>query len=671
MNSLHRSIQALRCQFSDFVDRYHEQFFHLETLWISDTNSPTNQNIPYKQAFHKLGQEADLVIFDANNGVDVNALGAICGCIRGGGALILLLPSDDKPFDNSRFYKRLLRILTEHHIFVEPANSAPSISVTTTKKLHSNDTTPRIIATPGQQKTIQAVKKVVFGHRNRPLVITSDRGRGKSTAIGMAINELLHEKTLNIIVCAPAKATVTPLLLSAGKHPNLNYFAVDELLRELPEAGLVVIDEAGAVPVPALSKLLTHYSRLVFSTTLHGYEGNGRGFAVRFHHQLNQLTPQWRAIKLTDPIRWSGGDPLEALINDLLLLDAEPAALESLEDIKADELTYQRLTPEQLLKDESQLRQLFGLLVIAHYQTRPSDLLQMLDAPHLSIHGMFHSKKLIAAAIVSHEGELNSQLAEAVYQGRRRPKGHLVPQIIIAQMGISEASGLKTDRIMRIATHPSCRRKHIAFRLLDAIASTSTADYMSTSFGLSEELLSFWKQSEYSPVYLGLKREASSGYHSAVFLRPLSNRGTDLHNSATATFAMNLPALLGDKLRHYDPWIAYQLLTIAHQTTTSLCQQEIRDIKRFSEGQCSFESAIVALQRWLPTALIDDKQKINNKEAKLLIMRILQHHSWSHCSESLELSGKKLAQQALQKTVSVLASDLLSAELSKDGLTRR
>ena len=672
MSTSIRSAFVLRSEFTAFVEHYQKQLSGFDALWISDISSALIKNTPYKQAFHKLGQETDLVVFDANNAIDVNALGAICGCIRGGGTLILLLPPNDEHFKNSYFYQRLLRILSEHDIPMHSMRNTAALPLplTSNKPPPKNETTV-FTATPDQNLVIEAIKKVVGGHRNRPLVVTSDRGRGKSTALGMAMNELLLERSIKIIICAPAKAMVAPLLACAGQHDNLHYVAADELVSDLPEAGLLVIDEAGAIPVPLLSKLLSHYSRLVFATTLHGYEGNGRGFAIRFHEQLYQLTPQWRAIRLNDPIRWDKNDPLEALINDVLLLDAEPVEPDQSSTITPDKLIYKKLAASELSSEESLLRQLFGLLVIAHYQTRPSDLLQMLDAPPLSIHGMFYNETLISACIVSHEGGLDKELASAIYRGERRPKGHLVPQILLAQMGLMEAASLKTDRIMRIATHPTCQSKKIASQLLVQVASRSGADYLSTSFGLSERLLKFWRRSQFSPAYIGLKREASSGYHSAVLLRPLNKAGKDLQQIAGKSFTKTLLALLGDTLKYYDAGLALQLLSFSEQSNANLCQQEIRDIKRFSKGQCSFASAIAALQHWLPTALIDDKQINNNKEAKLLIMRIIQHHNWPHCCGVLGFPGKQIAQQTLQHTVSALASDLSMTDVSKDGLTRR
>jgi tRNA(Met) cytidine acetyltransferase len=577
-----------------------------------------------------------------------------------------VLPQNDDCYPKSLFYKRLLQILANHKVSIHTADDYPINALNTLfKSKEPASLTSEPLATPDQRHTIDAIKKVVTGHRNRPLVITSNRGRGKSSAIGLAIRELFVDRPIKIIICAPTKAMVAPVMQFAGKQTGLHFVAPDRLAQELPKAGLVIIDEAGAIPVPLLSKLLRHYSRMVFSTTLHGYEGNGRGFAIRFYDQLNTHTPNWRLAELSKPIRWKKDDPLEEFTNDLLLLNAEPSSLVEEAYNVADILTYQKLAASGLANDEALLRQFFGLLVIAHYQTRPSDLIHLLDDPQISIHAIFSGDSLVVAAIISHEGGLSNKLAKEVYNGQRRPKGHLVPQILLSQMGIMEASTLKTDRIMRIATHPLCRRQKLASRLLDEIAEHSTADYLSTSFGLSQDLLPFWCKAGYHPVYLGLKREASSGYHSAVMLHALSNQGLELQSAARQSFARNITTHLGDVLKEYDPELAYQLLVGSEKRTASLFQQEIRDINRFAEGQCGLEPALAALQHWLPGALIHDKHKINKNEAKLLIMRIVQHHSWAHCCEKLGIPGKQVAQQLLQQTVSVLVEQQSEQEFPR------
>ena len=260
MNQSHRSIAALRGNYSSFVNRYHKLLFGQNTLWLTDSESETVETTTFKQAKNKLGHEIDVAVFDLTQTLAVNALGAISGCIKGGGTLFLILPEQDNPHKNSFFYKRLLKVLEKHKVLIHALSDQPLSLLDSISSLEETAASAQPYkATPEQEQAIHAIRKVVSGHRNRPLVLTSNRGRGKSSAIGMAINELLSERSMKIIICAPTKAMIAPLFQFAGKHEGLSFIAADRLARDLPEAGLLIIDEAAAIPVPILSKLITHY----------------------------------------------------------------------------------------------------------------------------------------------------------------------------------------------------------------------------------------------------------------------------------------------------------------------------------------------------------------------------------------------------------------------------
>ena len=77
----------------------------------------------------------------------------------------------------------------------------------------------------------------------------------------------------------------------------------------VPESGVgkmppgILYEEAAAIPVAVLTTLMQQNNRLVFASTVHGYEGSGRGFELRFRERLTLSMPQWRELRLRAPVR--------------------------------------------------------------------------------------------------------------------------------------------------------------------------------------------------------------------------------------------------------------------------------------------------------------------------------------------------------------------------------
>lgn len=96
------------------------------------------------------------------------------------------------------------------------------------------------------------------------------------------------------------------------------------------QAELVAVDEAAAIPLPLVKKLLGPY--LVFlSSTITGYEGTGRSLSLKLVSQLREqqgkagATRKLKELTLDVPIRYGQGDPVERWLYDVLCLDAQIA----------------------------------------------------------------------------------------------------------------------------------------------------------------------------------------------------------------------------------------------------------------------------------------------------------------------------------------------------------
>ncbi|MCF8015434.1 MAG: GNAT family N-acetyltransferase, partial [Chromatiaceae bacterium] len=395
-------------------------------------------------------------------------------------------------------------------------------------------------ATTDQAEAIAAICTLAAGRARRPLVLTADRGRGKSAALGIAAGRLIAQHRLQIIVSAPRRSAVdtlfehahaafkqtntTQALESAAELEHLLRFqAPDTVLATTPTADLLLIDEAAGIPAPLLEPLLMHYRRICFATTVHGYEGSGRGFEIRFRALLDQRTPGWQALRLRTPIRWSQGDSVEQLLNRLLLLDAEPASDAQVADADLTAVQFVLHDRDALAANEPLLRQLFGLLLLGHYQTRPNDLRHLLDGPNLSVASLCVDGLVLATALIAREGWLEPALIQPIFEGRRRPRGHLLPQTLSAHAGLREAPRLGYARIVRIAVHPAARRRGLGRRLIEAVAARTRQDGLDVfgpCFGASTELLSFWHHCGLAPLHLGTRHNAASGARAVVVLKP-------------------------------------------------------------------------------------------------------------------------------------------------------
>ena len=106
---------------------------------------------------------------------------------------------------------------------------------------------------------------------------------------------------------------------------------------------------------------------------------------------------------------------------------------------RSENVSLKKLDPSELIKQPKRLSSLFALLVNAHYRTTPNDLRNLLDGANIALCVLEFEEQIVAAAVVAKEGNIPDDLAEKIWQGTRRPKGHLLPQSLIAHSGFKQA----------------------------------------------------------------------------------------------------------------------------------------------------------------------------------------------------------------------------------------
>ncbi|RLJ22251.1 hypothetical protein DJ030_01995 [bacterium endosymbiont of Escarpia laminata] len=669
------------------------------SIWIGLDSPPEIDSIPASKATTLLGQEIDALVFDAFCGLDVDALGASSGTVRAGGLLLMLSPplSEWPGFDDpeyaritvagyesrdisGRFLSRFVHLLTDDATILQieqdkPLPPLPAAQPTYTPPPNED---PDCL-TADQLSAVEAVIKVVTGHRRRPAVLISDRGRGKSAAMGIAAARLLQQGVSQILVTAPRLAAVEPLFQSACSllpeaecsrgaihlgEAQLRFIAPDELIHSPLPGDLLLVDEAAAIPSPMLEQLLEHYPRIAFASTIHGYEGTGRGFAVRFRKILDQRRPQWRQIFLETPIRWATGDPLERFIFRALALDATPVPDDELQHADPAEIVLETLDRDQLAANESDLSDLFGLLVLAHYRTTPLDLRQLLDGPNLSITVLRHQGRIVATALVAREGGFTPAIAQAIWAGHRRPRGHLLAQSLSAHLGLETAACLLGARIMRIAVHPALQQQGLGRRMVAALRQQAEAeglDYIGASFGATQELMYFWQAGGLLPIRVGIRRGASSGAHSIIVLHPTSTAGKKMFRQARTRFLNHFPLLLGDSLQEMEPSLALTLLLQKEEPSLpTLEPQDWLDLIAFSFANRGFEITLPPITtlclRFFANA--EHSSLLTTDEQRLLMMKVLQRHDWQYLARALEMPGRAAAEQAIKTAVGKLVTEM-------------
>ncbi|MCU7843149.1 MAG: GNAT family N-acetyltransferase [Candidatus Thiodiazotropha sp. (ex Monitilora ramsayi)] len=691
----HRHMIVIAGDLSWCLDKAHhliEALNQSDALWIglgAPGNIPAIEN---RQALQRLGSELDLMIYNAYSGFDPDAFGALSGTLRGGGFLLLLTPALEKwrtfyDPENARiavagydaetisgnFLHRISQILRNDPsvITVSANGSSTPLPKADGVPFSAAPASSDSCLTEDQRLAVEAILHVAKGHRRRPLVLSSDRGRGKSSALGIAAARLILEGTGVILATAPRMAATDSLFQQARQlmpdaisgtnslslsESVLRYSAPDHLLANPVPADLLLVDEAAAIPTPVLESLLKKYARIVFATTVHGYEGTGRGFSVRFKAHLDHVTPSWRELTLSEPIRWAPDDPLEPLIFRLLALDANPAPDKDLSDANGNTVKLEIPQPHKLCKNEKDLGEIFGLLVLAHYRTTPLDLRLLLDGPNLITLILRHHSSVVGVALLAAEGGFDEYLANQIWAGHRRPRGHLLAQSLAAHVGVRTAPALKGLRIMRIAIHPAVQRRRLGSRLIDEIrqyAVNNEFDYIGTSFGASDILIDFWHQNRLLPVRLGLRSGASSGGHSIMMIEPLTSQGKQMAEEAKRRFAQQIPRLLGDSLCDISNQLAVKLLATMEQThEIDISNQDWFDLAGYAFARRGYEASLPAIERLAMTGL--NRATVTGKNAGLLVSRVLQKKSWQACSLVAGLNGRRETEQRLREIIAHL-----------------
>ncbi|MGC9179522.1 MAG: tRNA(Met) cytidine acetyltransferase TmcA [Vulcanisaeta sp.] len=518
------------------------------------------------------------------------------------------------------------------------------------------------------------------------VVLIADRGRGKSAVIGLALAALAHrlrkiKGRVRFAVTAMNPSNVSTLMefvikglkalnydvstsywgndvvsVKVGISIFIDYIRPYDMLSE-DGRDIVVVDEAAMIPLPVLYGIHERFSRVIYASTIHGYEGAGRGFSLRFLKYLRE-DKNTRIIEyeLKEPIRYAPNDPVEQWLFDTLLLDAEPVRItdEDQELINRHEFNY--LIPDLkkfFLLNEEQLRQFFGIYVQAHYRNEPDDLGMMMDAPHHFIRALSLSNgKIVVSVELAEEGGIGDDMIDMVVRGLKLP-GNIIPDRLIKYWGLTDFAKLKGWRIIRIATHPELQDKGLGTEMLKRIeeeARERGIDWVGVGFGVNAKLLNFWIKNGYMPVHISPERNPISGEYSVLLVKPINEKTRDIIIYANKEFRLRLLNSLQGPFHDMEPDVVRMLLTDWGQAldpgyTPRLTEAQIRRLVAYSWGPMTYENTADAITELVKTYYLRrgvDSINLPQFYEEALICKVLQARPWRESAKVLSIRKSTL-----------------------------
>lgn len=395
----------------------------------------------------------------------------------------------------------------------------------------------------------------------------------------------------------------------------------------LNAADLLIIDEAAAIPLPLVKSLLGPYL-VFMASTINGYEGTGRSLSLKLLSQIQKENNAPPPIKLDESIRYNPDDSVEKWLTSLLCLDVQAIPHLSSGCPTPDNCELYYIDRDALFSyhraAEHFLQRLVSIFVSSHYKNTPNDLQMLSDAPahHLfCLLGPITKKDQLPEILVVIQVCLEGKISQKRYNDSIGSKaaGDLIPWNVSEQFNDREFTKLSGARVVRIATHPNYQRMGYGKKAMQLLKSyyegkftslnendsavnnddsegyeeineeadllteivkprkkiptllkrlqerkPEALDYIGTSYGLTQELLKFWKNQKFIPVYVSQKENDLTGEHSCIMIASLNGdrvETKDWLHQYFLDFRRRIIRLLSKSFTKYATSLAMELIT--------------------------------------------------------------------------------------------------------------
>lgn len=552
-----------------------------------------------------LGHEYTCAAYDASDKIDANLLCSLEGAISEGGILVLALPVENPEDigDRSKYFDEASLAHRSHN-----GKSAPSNYLRRLGRMLASSEAAVIT-----QSNIQDLDKLLLearSHKNGSSVpdafpeidellsnldsgaaiLIGPRGSGKSTRLAYAAKTLEYK---NCAIAAPSLDCLERFRSLAG---SVREISADDAARASEK--YILIDEAGSIPLAKLENACASGKICIMTGTSEGYEGAGSGFGIKLEENLTKSGIKVSRLNLSKVFRHEPDDELSKLWKKIFVPCSEQPI--SLTNFENENFSIRRVTSAELAADDELLSETFGILRENHYRTKPSDLRELLDGADSEIRIMENGSGRVIGALWACMEKADSKITHDIFLNRRRPRGNLLPQTMMAHAGFKNAAWYEFMRIVRIAVSPKARRHGLGRALVDNLRRTmpQNIDFLGVSFGATSELMEFWHALGFSCIRLGARADAATGLSSAMMLCTCGRLHEQVLGEWRSSFLRDAIVQAPRALSRMDARIIDVALR-GGDPEASLDKQNMRDLEALSDGNRDFEFALPALFAWM------------------------------------------------------------------------
>lgn len=662
-----------------------------------------------------------------------------------------LLEDDFVPRYNKRLFRSLINtsftIFLNNTFQVMPITRFNLESINFTKKviskveedvnvLDTNEILINMAKTMDQTEVLKEFMNAVKDRTERTIFsLQAGRGRGKSVALGLAIAKAVELKYSSIYISSPAlenikmlftflikglealgykkyedfkivysfkskKRLVQRIEVLRNMKQTIEYFNPFDELKYHPD--MFVIDEAAAIPLPLLKKLL--FPNLIFmATTSSGYEGTGRAFSTKMseylHEQSNSDNPfSYKELFMNASIRYGNNDPVEKWLNNTLLLNIDIKKINKCPVPSSCDLYY--VDKDVLFSGNSHsekiLNDIFSIFIASHYKNSPNDIQILADSPSHEIFTLVTPSnekdeslpRILCAIHVSFEGRCEKGLLK---------KGNLIPWIVSEANFDIEFIKYLGMRVVRIAVHPDYMSMGYGSRALDLLVNWMKENqhslltrlrkplnennilfyessdillpkisWIGTSFGVTSRLMNFWKKHDLIPICIKQTVSYITGENTIILMKSLDLRLELTFKKYYKNFKTRFIGQMAYSFKHFNSSLCILLLfnrMYKEVEETILFSNEDKDrIQRYCSGTADLLQ-IIDLLPLIARKYFNEQleSSLSILQQSVLLMIGCQHKSIDDVCNIFKLKIYEV-NTILMKILNILKDDLIKKQ---------